>query len=96
MNSIYLTGAYGRQYRREDEILADWNDGKDFKIYQGPYCSVRDTLRMKMANFTHVFFIYQKEDLSVHHVSLDLSTYKPPEGANQHKFGEWTKTEPKT
>ena len=71
-NPIYLTAAYGRVYRHKDAILSDWFDGKDFKIYQGPYCSVRDVLRMRMAAFTHIYFIYQNEEMKVVHEALPL------------------------
>ena len=39
---ILLTPAYGRSYDNEAEILADFNGGKDFKIFEGPYMSIRD------------------------------------------------------
>lgn len=35
--TLYAVGAYGRQ-----ATLADWNEGKDFKIVSGPYFSNRD------------------------------------------------------
>lgn len=37
-----LIGAYGRTYKNVQEAAADFMDGKDFMIYQGPYCSIRD------------------------------------------------------
>lgn len=30
MESITLTPAYGRIYKNKDQVLKDWNDGKDF------------------------------------------------------------------
>ena len=39
---MFLLPAYGRHYKTKQEALAAWNDGKDFQIYQGPYCSKRD------------------------------------------------------
>lgn len=42
MNKIILQGAYGRSYDNWLQANADWYDGKDFKIENGPYCSIRD------------------------------------------------------
>lgn len=39
---LILTPAYGRTYSTEQELLADWNAGEDFKVKAGPYCSIRD------------------------------------------------------
>lgn len=39
---IMLIPAYGRKYETEAAILKGWQEGKDFKILQGPYCSIRD------------------------------------------------------
>jgi hypothetical protein len=35
---LELRGAYGRK-----TIIADWWAGYDFKIINGPYCSIQDT-----------------------------------------------------
>jgi hypothetical protein len=40
---LILRAAYGRKYRTREEALKDWEDGKDFKIKDGPYMSVRDS-----------------------------------------------------
>lgn len=42
-----LHGAYGRHYATITKLLEDWNAGKDFKIWNGPYCSIRDLKTMK-------------------------------------------------
>lgn len=42
MSSIYVVPAYGRDYENKDQAVDDWLDGKDFKIANGPYCSIRD------------------------------------------------------
>lgn len=39
---LTLIGAYGR-----DASLADWHEGKDFKIFDGPYTSKRDLQFMR-------------------------------------------------
>ena len=47
---ITLKAAYGRNYDTEKEALLAWIGGKDFKIVNGPYCSIRDIESLK-ANF---------------------------------------------
>lgn len=44
---IVLLPAYGRQYDTLDEAEADWVGGKDFRILNGPYCSLRDVQLLK-------------------------------------------------
>jgi hypothetical protein len=44
---LVLIPAYGRRYKDKDSMLADWQNGKDFKIVGGPYCSIRDLESMK-------------------------------------------------
>ncbi len=39
---LLLLPAYNRRYKTAEEVLADWNAGKDFKVRNGPYCSIRD------------------------------------------------------
>lgn len=41
-NTLIIIPAYGRVYDNDEDALKDWNDGKDFKIQGGPYCSIRD------------------------------------------------------
>jgi hypothetical protein len=38
-----VTPAYGRDYKSAAKAIADWKDGKDFKLAMtGQYCSIRD------------------------------------------------------
>lgn len=46
-NELILHPAYGRRYRTKAEMVAAWVEGKDFKIYNGPYCSVRDVATIR-------------------------------------------------
>lgn len=39
--------AYGRQYKTSEQAKADWTNGKDFKIVNGPYLSIRDVKYLK-------------------------------------------------
>lgn len=42
MLNMILMGAYGRTYANKESAMRDWYAGKDFKIVDGPYCSIRD------------------------------------------------------
>jgi hypothetical protein len=72
MNRMYVTAAHGKVYHDKDEILTDYNAGKEFRVYQGYHCSIADELRMKMSGFTHVSFIWQDRNLNVMHYDLEL------------------------
>jgi hypothetical protein len=39
---LMLLPAYGRKYSTKESAVYDWKAGKDFKIVNGPYCSIRD------------------------------------------------------
>ena len=42
MMVMTLLGAYGRTYTSINKALKDWQNGKDFQVLDGPYCSIRD------------------------------------------------------
>jgi len=42
MMTLTLMGAYGRTYTTVNKALEDWQNGKDFQVLDGPYCSIRD------------------------------------------------------
>ena len=42
INQTHVIAAYGRNYKSITQALYDWNNGLDFKICSGPYCSKRD------------------------------------------------------
>lgn len=42
MKMLFIIPAYGRRYETEEALRKDWEDGKDFKILNGPYLSIRD------------------------------------------------------
>ena len=52
INTIYLLPAYGRVYKTAEQALQDWRNGKDFKMYNGPYCSIREIQIIKDTNVT--------------------------------------------
>lgn len=49
---LVLMGAYGRQ-----TTLEDWKAGKDFVIFGGLYCSIRDLKRMKADGYTDIILL---------------------------------------
>lgn len=57
IDAIIVLPAYGRRYVTAREALVDWWEGRDFQIYQGPYCSVRDATEMIAKGYTHVHII---------------------------------------
>ena len=44
---VYLEAAYGRSYATAEAAISAWKKGKDFKIINGPYCSIRDIAILK-------------------------------------------------
>jgi len=42
MNFVEAVPAYGRTYETESAMLDDWRDGKDFRLVDGAYFSIRD------------------------------------------------------
>lgn len=62
---LALSPAYGRKYDTVEQIKKDWEEGKDFKIVGGPYCSFRDKDRMKAMGFTSVSIGMGKVSLMV-------------------------------
>ena len=64
MTELTLMPAYGRNYNTDEDMLKDWEEGKDFQIYpNGPYASIRDTIALKWRHtrvtLTRDFFIYK-------------------------------------
>lgn len=66
MAHITLKGAYGRE-----ATWQDWIDGKDFQIYDGPYCSIRDVAFMAARGICYLNIRKHNGDLVR---SIDLRT----------------------
>jgi hypothetical protein len=60
---MVLLPAYGRKYTSAAKALKDWEAGKDFKIKNGPYTSVRDAERL--ANVSSSVWIQHSVDDTV-------------------------------
>jgi hypothetical protein len=43
---LVVMPAYGRTYKSREEVIEAWKSGKDFKVVNGPYCSVRDVAKL--------------------------------------------------
>ena len=43
MKTLSIHGAYGRTYQSKKEAVRDWEQGKDFRVFGGPYLSSRDS-----------------------------------------------------
>ena len=43
---ITLIAAYGRHYPTATLARKAWEEGMDFKVLNGPYCSIRDIAHM--------------------------------------------------
>lgn len=54
---IFLVAAYGRTYKTREQVLDAWRSGRDFKIVDGPYCSVRD-YELLTQDFSNVYICY--------------------------------------
>lgn len=58
MREYVLLPAYGRKYKSVADTVADWEAGKDFKIYGRGYCSIRDFEAMKKDVDRIVFIVH--------------------------------------
>lgn len=64
MFDLILIPAYGRTYNTAADAVADWNGGSDFKIANGPYCSVRDIDAMRK-QFGTVALLWKKGEPTI-------------------------------
>jgi hypothetical protein len=66
MKTLTVVPAYGRDYTSKASALADWKDGKDFRIADmshhddGRYLSSRDAGALQAGRITHVHIRYRK------------------------------------
>lgn len=59
---LIIGPAYGRSYASVEALSKDWHAGKDFKVVNGPYCSIRD-----ISEFEPIFLLGDKY-LALHEV----------------------------
>lgn len=67
--TITLVGAYGRAATRRD-----WDSGKDFKIYGGPYCSIRDVSKMREMGYRRVRILCLRTHQVIADICIDMET----------------------
>lgn len=61
--------AYGRTYSCQAEAMRDWESGKDFKLVDGPYFSVRDFDSLKRQAMTDKVLYNEKYVLEIWFIS---------------------------
>lgn len=59
MKILYARGAYGRK-----TSFADWQDGKDFRIVNGSYFSIRDIQALKDWGYDGIEFLDYDGDVN--------------------------------
>ncbi len=74
MKTLIVVPAYGRRYETADEVLVDWNDGKDFKVPGGVYLSKRESNLMLAKGFTKVQVVYAITNHK--HCDIELTEFK--------------------
>ena len=67
--TIYLYPAYGRTYTKVKDLREDWIAGKDFKILNGPYTSIRDLHSLESDYNIIYIFTSRREEHSLKIVS---------------------------
>lgn len=58
-SAIYLEAAYGRRYTTAEAAICAWKEGKDFKIRNGPYCSIRDLGLLNLEFPSGIYIAYE-------------------------------------
>ena len=47
---LVVMPAYGRNYKTREDVVEAWKSGQDFKVVNGPYCSIRDIGKMSCSS----------------------------------------------
>lgn len=76
-NPCWVTQADGRKAETREAIEADWSEGKEFCVYQHAVrVTVGHTDRLVRAGFTHLRVVYQRTDLTLGAVDVELSKFR--------------------
>jgi hypothetical protein len=59
---LELIPAYGRVYLTKEDAVNEWMAGRDFKVINGPYCSVRDATNLRLG-YSSVWILWNRVDL---------------------------------
>lgn len=54
---IFIKPAYGRVYETPLHAMDAWQQGKDFKVVDGPYCSIRDLETLKQSQPSGIYLL---------------------------------------
>lgn len=75
-NPCWVTQPDGRKETTREAIEADWAAGKLFRVYQfATTVSVGHSANLLHAGFTHLRVVFQREDLSVDALDIDLNKF---------------------
>lgn len=68
MNLYVQIAIYSSAYKAKTiaDIKKAWQDGKDFRIHAGPYCSIRDSESLKNDGYTTVVIIHANKKVIIH------------------------------
>jgi hypothetical protein len=58
---LELIPAYGRVYLTKEDAVNEWMAGRDFKVINGPYCSVRDSNSLRFG-YSSVWICWNRVD----------------------------------
>lgn len=73
-NPCYVTAVKPKVYAEAREIHHDWNEGAKFQVYQSEKQITKDdAFRMKLAGFTHVWFVWQDPQQGNRTVASEVS-----------------------
>lgn len=77
MNPCFLTPRGAKTYESVDEVRAAWNDGAEFRVYIFAHIiTIADTNRLLASGFTHAKIVWQRKDLRVMNVEIELKEIK--------------------
>ena len=65
LDNLYLQPAPWRKWMQtREEIIQDWQAGKDFRIESGPYCSIRDIEYLR-SSYNRIYIIHDRGTIEV-------------------------------
>lgn len=75
-NPCWVTQTDGRDAETREAIEADFAAGKPFRVYQyATIVTVGHAQRLMMSGFTHLRVVFQRKDLSVSALDIDLKKF---------------------
>lgn len=74
-NLVLMLAVYSKSRKigmSTEDLLKAWNEGEDFKIIGGPYCSIRDKEQFIKDGFNNIIILAL--DGTDDHIMIDLLT----------------------